>query len=415
MSPTLAKEVFQTDKRAIQFRIGLLEEKYIGKGTLTPRWLDGNPHPHFRRLQFKEPNNIPKIDLVLPLSSFKGTAKGHLQPGLITTQIVITEKERSRTRGERGSLISASQPLQYYTEALMDTIPLLEERLGDLQKAVKDPRILEALYLKANLREVERIPDIQDDGRGEVEDDLSLETIPHEKRERFEDLVAQLIENDPHGQLRETEFYRKKLEQFQAKQWLECATGKLIKFNRAIVIPSKDLRLGELYCNRYLSDQSVLGFRSPMISKNGLRVSVNTPVEEGLAPDGSPLQGVLVMNDVSWTGIHQQLSRQLTEAIALDRQSQVQSVLEKLPTPKELKDSSGQQRVDLIDNINTQLKPLIESGIPLTPLPYETDNEADQLDFDGDTYGFELERNYLSFVSLGRRPEKVIPTIDYKS
>ncbi|WP_013334846.1 ribonuclease H [Gloeothece verrucosa] len=384
MSPQFASEVFKTNNRAIQFRIGLLEDKYIGKGTLTPRWLDGDEHELFRPLKFSNPANIPNIDLVLPLSSFKGTAKGNIKPGLITTEIVITEKDRSKAQKERGSLISASQPVQYYTEALKDTTPLLEQHLEKLQESIEDPRKLEQLYQKATLS-------------GEAEESEVEEN-------QFQDLISKLIENDKYGQLRETEFYKKKLEQFQAKQWKESAIGKFVKFNRAVVIPSKDLELGELYWNDYKPGESVLGFRSPMIGKNGLRVSTNKPVEEGLAPDGSPLEGVLVMNDFSWPRLHQQLTGQLSVALTThpDKQPQLQQILEQLPTAKQLKDSSGKERVQLIDSINLSLETLIESGIPLTPLPYETDNEADGMDFDGDTYGFELIHNYPHLAQAAR-------------
>ncbi|ACK73998.1 ribonuclease H (plasmid) [Gloeothece citriformis PCC 7424] len=383
MSPLFAQEVFDTNNKAIQFRIGLVKDKFIGKGTLTPRWLDGDKHEHFRPLKFKNPDNVPQIDLVLPISSFKGTAKGNIKPGLIATEIVITEKDRSREQGERGSFISASQPVQYYTEALKDATPLLQERLEKLSKAIKDPRKLEELYTQATLSD-------------EESDELDSP--------QFQDLIAELIKNDEHGQLRETEFFKKKLEQFQSKQWTQSAIGKFVKFNRAVVIPSKDLGLGELYWNNYKGDESVIGFRAPMIGKNGLRISTNKPVEEGLAPDGTPLLGVLVINDVSWTRLHQQLSTQLKAAIIThpDLQSELQLVLEQLPTAKELKDSSGRERVSLIDSINEKIKPFIDKGLALTEFPYETDNEADGMDFDGDTYGFELIHNYPNLAKAAR-------------
>ncbi|WP_013325638.1 ribonuclease H family protein [Gloeothece verrucosa] len=383
MSPLFATDVFGAMDRAIQFRIGLKEDKFIGKGTLTPRWLDEDEHEHFRTLKFTDPSNVPQIDLVLPLSSFKGTAKGNIKPGLITTEIVITEKDRSKGKRERGSLISASQPVQYYTEALKDTTPLLKERLDELLASLKDPRLLEELYTQAQ---------IGDEGDSELDS------------EQFQDLIAELIKNDEHGQLRETEFFKKKLEQFQSKQWTESAIGKFVKFNRAVVIPSKDLGLGELYWNNYKPDESIIGFRSPMIGKNGLRISTNIPVEEGLAPDGTPLVGVLVINDISWSRLHQQLNNELKEALTThpDSQIQLQHILEQLPTAQQLKDSSGRERVTLIDRINEKIQPFIDTGLELTPLPYETDNEADGMDFDGDTYGFELIHNYPHLAQAAR-------------
>ena len=44
-------------------------------------------------------------------------------------------------------------------------------------------------------------------------------------------------------------------------------------------------------------DEKVLNFRSPFLNSNGLCVSVNKHVEDRLAPNGEPLEGIIVVND----------------------------------------------------------------------------------------------------------------------
>jgi hypothetical protein len=102
----LTKRQEQPDKsyRVIQHRFGWREEDgedkrfRFGKGTLRPSKLD--------KLKYANQNNKPKIDIILPLSSFKGTdkdrpsgaSKPQIQPGLYKQKIWLGEKSQS----ERG-------------------------------------------------------------------------------------------------------------------------------------------------------------------------------------------------------------------------------------------------------------------------------------------------------------------------
>lgn len=97
----------QQDKsyRVIQHRFGWQETdgedtKYrFGKGTLRPHKLD--------KIIYVDPSNKPKIDLIIPISSFKGTDKDNpdgptkpqIEPGLYKQTIWLAEKSQSQ-RGQ---------------------------------------------------------------------------------------------------------------------------------------------------------------------------------------------------------------------------------------------------------------------------------------------------------------------------
>ena len=64
-----------------------------------------------------------------------------------------------------------------------------------------------------------------------------------------------------------------------------------------MIIPSKELKNGEI-CVPWMDDgEKVLNFRSPFLNSNGLCVSTNKLVEDRLAPDGANLKGIIVVNN----------------------------------------------------------------------------------------------------------------------
>ncbi|PSB00560.1 hypothetical protein, partial [Merismopedia glauca] len=127
--------------RVVQHRFGWREGDgqdstfRFGKGTLRPQ--------HLSNLSYADPNNEPKIDLILPLSSFKGTDKDNpngatkpqIKPGLYTQQIWLGEKALS----QKGKT-AISQVIPSFPGGMKDYLEELESRASKLSEIQHDPR-----------------------------------------------------------------------------------------------------------------------------------------------------------------------------------------------------------------------------------------------------------------------------------
>ncbi|MBD2303289.1 hypothetical protein, partial [Nostoc sp. FACHB-190] len=318
----LTKREEQQDYRVIQHRFGWREgdgedTKYrFGKGTLRPHKLDS--------VEYVNPQNEPKIDLILPLSSFKGTDKDRpggaikpqIQPGLYTQKIWLGEKSQS----ERGKT-AISQLLASFPQGIKDFAEELEAQAQKLAESQSDPRKVAQLFCekyekrkafteeqKASLEQqiTEQVAD------GSLVKQLELLTW-NEAEEQFEAsddldegsqkddlLMYKLIKADlvsGHNQILETEKVRRELAKFVQGEWRDIALGGTLTFDRAMIISSKELKNGEI-CVPWLDEgEKVLNFRSPFLNSNGLCVSTNKLVDDRLGPDGEPLKGIIVVND----------------------------------------------------------------------------------------------------------------------
>ncbi|MEB3192479.1 MAG: hypothetical protein VKL42_19215, partial [Snowella sp.] len=324
----LTKREEQQDKsyRVIQHRFGWTENdgqdtKYrFGKGTLRPCNLE--------KIRYADTNNEQKIDLILPLSSFKGTDKDRpggaikpqIQPGLYKQKIWLGEKSQS----EKGKT-AISQLLASFPQGIKDFAEELEAQAQKLAESQSDPRKVAQLFCekyekrkafteeqKASLEQqiTEQVAD------GSLVKQLELLTW-NEAEEQFEPsddldegsgkddlLMYKLIKADlvsGHNQILETEKVRKELAKFVQGEWRDIALGRTLTrtltFDRAMIIPSKALKNGEI-CVPWLDEgEKVLNFRSPFLNSNGLCVSTNKLVDDRLGPDGEPLKGIIVVND----------------------------------------------------------------------------------------------------------------------
>ncbi|MFN6499003.1 MAG: hypothetical protein RMX65_018680 [Nostoc sp. DedQUE01] len=344
---TLREEQADKSYRVIQHRFGWKEgdgedTKYrFGKGTLRPY--------NLAQIRYVDPNNKPKIDLILPLSSFKGTDKDRpggaikpqIQPGLYRQKIWLGEKSQS----ERGKT-AISQLLASFPQGIKDFAEELEAQAQTHAESQSDPRKVAQLYchkyeqrkafteehkssLKAEISEqiadgsltkqLELLTLNQAEEQFETSDDLD------EKSSKDDLLMYKLIKADligGHYQLLETEKVRKELSKFVQGEWRDIALGRTLTFDRGMIIPSKDLKNGEI-CVPWLDDgEKVLNFRSPFLNSNGLCVSTNKIIDDCLAPDGTRLEGIIVVNDEDLERIKARL--QQDEIAPLETESQRQ-------------------------------------------------------------------------------------------
>lgn len=386
----LTKREEQQDKsyRVIQHRFGWTENdgqdtKYrFGKGTLRPYIFDD--------IKYTNPDNKPKIDLILPLSSFKGTDKDRpggaikpqIQPGLYRQKIWLGEKSQS----ERGKT-AISQLLASFPQGIKDFAEELEAQAQKLSESQSDPRKVAQLfcekYEKRKAFTEEQKASLEQQITSEATDGSLVKQLElltwNEAEEQFEPsddlddqsekddlLMYKLIKADlvsGHNQILETEKVRKELAKFVQGEWRDIALGRTLTFDRAMIIPSKELKNGEI-CVPWLDEgEKVLNFRSPFLNSNGLCVSTNKLIDDRLGPDGEPLKGIIVVNDENLECIKARLQ------------------------PDEI-------------------------------APLETESERQGRDFDGDCIGAALARRYPNFTAEAEyrnQPENAYaPTVKEK-
>ncbi|MDZ8263106.1 hypothetical protein [Nostoc sp. ChiQUE01b] len=312
--------------RVIQHRFGWTDRagddnKYrFGKGTLRPANLE-------QILNYQDPNNLNKIDLILPLSAFKGTDKDNpngptkpqIQPGLYRQNIWLGEKSQS----ELGKT-AISQLLASFPNGLKDFTEQLELEAKKLKEAQDDPRQLVQLYCE----KYEKRKAFLEEQATTLEEQAAEDPILAEELETLRDseallrsadriatdsFIYKLIKADlqGEGQLLETEKVQRELARFVQNEWKEIAIGKTLTFERAMVIPSKDLQNGEIFIPHYQYGEEVLNFRSPFLNSNGLCVSTNKIVEDILGPDGQPLAGAIAVSDETSDRIYNRLNEQI--------------------------------------------------------------------------------------------------------
>ncbi|MHC5723930.1 MAG: hypothetical protein ACYTXY_07155, partial [Nostoc sp.] len=312
----LTKRQSQSDKsyRVIQHRFGWKETdgedtKYrFGKGTLRPHKL--------QELDWQK--NAPKIDLIIPISSFKGTDKDNpsgpikpqIKPGLYQQNIWLGEKAQSQ-RGQT----AISQLLASFPQGIKDFAEELEAQAQKLAVCQSDPRKLAELYSEKYEKRKEFSEQQSKSLDQEIIESVQAETLSKqlennptedlelnsesEQSQQDDMLMYKLIKADllGHQQLLETEKVKLELSRFVQSEWRDIAIGKTLTFDRGMIIPSKELKNGEI-CVPWIDEgEKVLNFRSPFLNSNGLCVSVNKYVQDCQAPDGTDLQGIIVVND----------------------------------------------------------------------------------------------------------------------
>lgn len=406
--------------RVIQHRFGWTSQDSddtqfrFGKGTLKPNNLDD--------LRYLEPNNKPKIDLILPLSSFKGTDKDRpgtplkpqIEPGLYKQKIWLGEKSQS----QRGKT-AISQMLASFPIGIKDFAEELEAQAKRLKEAQDDPRKLAALYCekyekRKNFNEEQKsqlekevkqaiksnkLPEFieqysQQLEKYEIDNDGNLE----ETESREDLLMYSLIKTDlmSHCQILETEKVQQELARFVQNEWRDIATGKSLLFERAMVIPSKELKNGEICVPWYNPEEKVLNFRSPFLNSNGLCVSTNKVVEDILGPDRNPLEGAIAVSDETFTQIYNRILSQVKDAVAQVKErddtfnsDEIQTYLN---TNINALDIS--EKIKFAINFNREIERLNQLGLNIESLVLESEQERQGRDYDGDCIGFTLAKCY---------------------
>ncbi|MBC6435597.1 hypothetical protein FM036_40090 [Nostoc sp. HG1] len=410
--------------RVIQHRFGWTDRdgddnKYrFGKGTLRPANLD-------QILNYQDPNNSTKIDLILPLSAFKGTdkdnpngaSKPQIQPGLYRQNIWLGEKSQS----ELGKT-AISQLLASFPNGLKDFTEQLELEAKKLKEAQDDPRQLAQLYCQ----KYEKRKAFLEEQANSLEEQAAEDPTVAEDLETLRDRIAtdsfiyKLIKADlqGEGQLLETEKVQRELARFVQNEWKEIAIGKTLTFERAMIIPSKDLQNGEISIPHYQDREEILNFRSPFLNSNGLCVSTNKVVEDILGPDGKPLVGAIAVSDETSDRIYNHLNEQIKSILpeAQSKNIQLEGIVNYLD--QNIGKLETKDKIEFTNKFNQYISELRSAGYELEILPQESEQERQARDYDGDCIGFERASKYPNLTAEAKEcnlPENAYdPTVKLK-
>ena len=291
VSKTLCDALIGQVDRPFQFRLGISPQPdspvyRIAKGTLAPTNLDSlipyqsidvshhhnNIHAH-----------IDTIDLVLPLSSFKGRKDEHqLLPGIYNWSLHLGIKALAQYR--KHSL--GTQVLVNYPHGVKnDILPIVKQQAEELMRVQQDIVSLAHYYLDTRKKQKPVLQEQHADWQK-----LLVETftqfIPEEHNEI---LIDHLIEQDlaNHCQLLEHPRVMQHLRSFVRKQWLDIATGRSIKFASGMAQPSLCLADDEVYIPKLPLGKNIIISRSPLLNSNGVIILKNTKVKDTAGKKGT--------------------------------------------------------------------------------------------------------------------------------
>ncbi|MEI2577658.1 hypothetical protein, partial [Scytonema sp. PRP1] len=389
----------------------------FGKGTLRPANLD-------QILNYQDPNQ-PKVDLIIPLSAFKGTDKDNpngptkpqIKPGLYHQNIWLGEKSES----ELGKT-AISQMIASFPNGLKDFAETVELEAAKLKEALDDPRKIAQLYCE----KYEKRKAFLEQQAAELEEEAAVDSKVAEEFEKLQERIAtdtsiyKLIKTDLErwGQLLETEKIQRELARFVQGEWQDISIGKSLTFERAMVIPSKDLRDGEVCIPHYQDGEEVLNFRSPFLNSNGLCTSINKIVDDIIGPDGKPLAGVIAVSDETSERIYNRLNSQIKSILAELQEKNIQLEGIKNYVDQNIGKLETREKIEFTHRFNEYIKKLNNKGYQLEILPQESEQERQARDYDGDCIGFNHASKYpnLTAEAIWRNvPENAYdPTVKLK-
>jgi len=254
----------------------------LGKGTFAPRDLSqvGN-----------------KYDLIISTDQLKGRKNKENQLGILGEDGKSLKVGNEIKPGEYTMTIGignktdaylgiTSTGLQFWnsfpTGVQNDVLPRLEKRLEELKEMASDPRKIARDYIKAmDRRNKYRL---QEESTSEQEfdfDNLDLDAFDKLVDKVFgssdQELMYRILKADLDGHCQVLELPKviSKLQEHWREQYLDCATGRFIKFDSAMAQTCHELAENEVCIPNYPDGAEVIVYRGPTANSNTVDVYVN--------------------------------------------------------------------------------------------------------------------------------------------
>ncbi len=165
-----------------------------------------------------------------------------------------------------------------------DVLPLLEKRLEKLKDIANDPRKIAQDYVNAmDARYKHQMQSLMVSENFVDFDSLDLGEIEHQIDEMFSstnsehNLIYRILTADLQGhyQLLEHPKILDKLQEYLREQYMDCATGRFIKFDSAMAQTCHDLTANEVCYPKFPDGAELIVYRGPTANSNTVDVYIN--------------------------------------------------------------------------------------------------------------------------------------------
>jgi hypothetical protein len=254
----------------------------VGKGTFAPRDLSivGNGYDLIISTdQLKGRKNQENKLGILGTDGKPIKSGNEIKPGEYTMTIGIGNK----TDAYLGITSTGSQFWNSFPSGVQnDVLPRLEKRLAELKEMASDPRKIARDYIK--IMDERNKYRIQEDSTSSSDidfDNLDLDAFDKLIEQAFGNSDSQLLyrilkaDLDGHYQVLELPKVIDKLQEHWREQYLDCATGRFIKFDSGMAQTCHDLAENEVNIPNYPDGAEVIVYRGPTANSNTVDVYVN--------------------------------------------------------------------------------------------------------------------------------------------
>ncbi|NJR76787.1 MAG: hypothetical protein HC773_31135, partial [Scytonema sp. CRU_2_7] len=165
-----------------------------------------------------------------------------------------------------------------------DVIPLLERRLEELKDIADDPRKVAQDYINSmDARYKHQMQSLMGNEDSIDFDNLDLGDIENRIDEMFlssnsdQNLIYRILRADLQGhyQLLEHPKIIDKLQEYLREQYMDCATGRFIKFDSAMAQTCHDLATNEVCYPKFPDGAELIVYRGPTANSNTVDVYIN--------------------------------------------------------------------------------------------------------------------------------------------
>lgn len=256
----------------------------IGKGTFAPRELStiGNGYDLVISTdQLKGRKNVENAQGILGSDRKLIQVENEIKPGEYTMTIGIGNK----TDAYYGITATGAQFWNSFPLGVQgDVLPLLEKRLEQLKDVMNDPRKIAQDYITStDARLKYQI-------KSESTQQESFIDFEHLNLEGLDKLIDNTLGNnddqdtiyrilkadlDGHCQVLELPKIIEKLQEYWREQYLDCASGRFIKFDSAMAQTCHDLADREVCYPNFPEGEELIVYRSPTANSNTINVFIN--------------------------------------------------------------------------------------------------------------------------------------------
>ncbi len=248
------------------------------KGRVPEEWGSGRAGERGKEKQREAGNTVE--ELIAPTPPILHSP-APLQPG----EYIMTMGIGNKTDAYYGITSTGAQFWNSFPNGVKnDVLPLLEKRLESLKDIANDPRKIAQDYVSAMDARYKYQMQSQT-GKEDLIDfnNLDLGDIENQINEMFSssysehNLIYRILKTDLQGHYQLLEYPKiiDKLQEYLREQYMDCATGRFIKFDSAMAQTCHDLAANEVCYPKFPDGAELIVYRGPTANSNTVDVYIN--------------------------------------------------------------------------------------------------------------------------------------------